>query len=207
MRKENKFSFFMAVSIGLVLLFSVAGCTVISSSDDSDHKDKKTAGKQEKNVEITTPLGGLKVRKEVNLKELGLTPYPNARLLPDEGESDGNNHGNVSISTPFFGLKVMAVKYESDDASEKIVDFYKKDMERYGKVLPCKGPGHGTHADGKDDDFTLKLNCDDVNGESKSTTLKGGEGSSQHIVVVEPQDKGTQVSLIYIQMRGKAETM
>ena len=205
MLKENKFVRFALVGLGFAVLFWSAGCTVITSHSDESDKDKKAASKK---VEISTPFGDLKVRKEVNLKDLGLSPYPNARLLPDEGKPDSDNRGNVSISTPFFGLKVMVAKYESDDASEKVIDFYKKDMQRYGKVLPCKGSAHGgNHVETKDDDFTLKLNCDDVEGDGKSTTLKAGDESSQHIVLVEPQEKGTHVSLVYIQMRGKAETM
>jgi len=203
MEKENKFVRLALFSMVLALLLGSAGCTIATSR--SEDSDKKGATKK---VEISTPLGDLKVRKEVNLKDLGLSPYPNARLLPDEDKPDGDNHGNVSISTPFFGLKVMAVKYESDDPSEKLIDFYKKDLQRYGKVVSCKGPGHGGHhIKSKDDNLNLELNCDDVEGDSKCTTLKAGEGSSQHIVVVEPQEKGTHVSLVYIQMRGKAETM
>lgn len=204
MQKKNRFARLVTVGMVVGVLLWSAGCTIVTSHSEESDKDKKAATKK---VEINTPFGDLKVRKEVNLKDLGLSPYPNARLLPDEEKSDGDNHGNVSISTPFFGLKVMAAKYESDDPSDKVVDFYKKDLQRYGKVLSCKGPAHGGSRIEKDDDFNLKLNCDDVEGDSKCTTLKAGEGSSQHIVVVEPQDKGTHLSLVYIQMRGKAETM
>ena len=204
MQKGNKFARLALTVSGLALLLCSTGCTIVTSHSDKSDKEKG----EPKKVEINTPFGDLKVRKEVDLKALGLTPYPNARMLADEQKPDGDSHGNVSISTPFFGLKVLAAKYESDDPSDKVVAFYKKDMQRYGKVVSCKGPVHaGSHVEGKDDDFDLKLNCDDVEGDSKCTTLKAGEGSSQHIVVVEPQANGTHLSLVYIQMRGKAETM
>ncbi len=206
MRKENNLTSPKIAFIGLALL-ALAGCNaVISKSDDN--------GKREKSVQISTPLGELKVRKEIDLKELGLTPYPDARMLPDDQNSDGdNNRANVNISTPFFALRVTAAKYESNDTPEKILDFYKKDMARYGKVVPCKGSnGSGKESNkkesDKDDDFNLKLDCSDIEGDSKSTTLKAGEGSSQHIVVIEPKGKTTQISLVHIRLHGgKTETM
>ena len=198
MLKENKLSLIVCL-VALLLVF--AGCNaVVTKSGDN--------GKQEKKVEISTPLGGLQVRKDVDPKELGLTPYPNARLLPEE-QGSGDSSANVNISTPFFALKVIAAKYESDDPPEKIADFYQKDMARYGKVIRCKGSGHtGPHAgSGKEDDTKLTLSCDDSDSEDKSTTLKAGQGESQHIVEIEPQSKGAHIGLVYIQMRGKAESM
>ncbi len=97
MRKENNLTSPKIAFIGLALL-ALAGCNaVISKSDDN--------GKQEKSVQISTPLGELKVRKEIDLKELGLTPYPDARMLPDDRNSDNDNRANVNISTPFFALR------------------------------------------------------------------------------------------------------
>jgi len=197
MRKENKFAPVEFAGVALVLLV-LAGCdAVITKSGD---------GKEEKNVKISTPLGELKVRKEIDMKELGLTPYPDARLVPDEKGSDDS--ANVNISTPFFALKVTAAKYESSDTPEKIVDFYKKDMARYGKVVPCKGSSGSTKSESKDDEMSLKLDCNDVSGDSKSTTLKAGQGESQHIVVVEPKGNMTKIGLVHIRLRGgNTETM
>lgn len=200
MRKENKFPFLRFACVGLVLL-GLAGCNAVVVKKDE-------GGKVEKNVQISTPFGDLKVRKDVDLSELGLTPYPSARLMPEEKGSD-DSHANVNISTPFFSLKVNAAKYESDDKPEKILDFYKKDMARYGKVISCKGAGAGSNkGHDEENEFALKLNCEDVDSDSKSTTLKAGEGSSQHIVVVLPKDKATEIDLVHIRLHGgKTETM
>lgn len=199
MRKESKSVSLAALCAGAVLVLSLTGCAGIDiKSDDSNKSAKK--------VEIDTPVGGLKVREEADLKALGLTPYPNAKLIAND--EDSNSKGaNVNISTPFFALKVIAAKYESDDTPDKILEFYKKDMAHYGKVLECKGSSYDAGTKDKDDEMTLKLTCDEKGGDSKNTTLKAGEGSSQHIVDVEPQAKGTHIGLVYIQMRGKAETM
>src|SRR5262249_7360921 len=157
---ENKFRFLRFSCTGLLLL-GLAGCTAVI-------KEKEQGGKGEKNVQINTPFGDLKVRKEVDLSELGLTPYPGARLMPETRGHDDSS-ANVNISTPFFSLKVDAAKYESDEKPEKILDFYKKDMARYGKVISCKGASMGSHKEHDDDgDFNLKLDCEDVDSGSKS---------------------------------------
>jgi hypothetical protein len=198
MHKANNLSTARILAIGL-FLFVLAGCNAVITKSEKN-------GKEDKNVQISTPLGELKVRKDIDMKELGLTPYPASRLVPDEKGSDDS--ANVNISTPFFALKVTAAKYESSDTPEKIVDFYKKDMARYGKVISCKGSSGGSKADVKDNDMNLKLDCNDVSGDTKCTTLKAGEGSSQHMVMVEPRDKTTKISLVHIRLRGgESETM
>jgi len=44
-------------------------------------------------------------------------------------------------------------------------------------------------------------------GSGKSTELKAGEGSSQHIVGITPNGKGTEFGVVYIQLHGQGETM
>jgi hypothetical protein len=200
MRKENNFSPWKTASIALFAIL-LMGCNAIIKKSDKN-------GKEEKNVQISTPFGDLKVRKEIDLKELGLTPYPDSRPVPDSKGSDDDS-ANVNISTPFFALKVTAAKYESSDTPTKIIDFYRKDMARYGKVISCKGSSGATKAEHKDDnDFSLKCDCNDVGGDPKNTTLKAGEGSSQHIVVVEPKDNATRIGLVHIRLHGgESETM
>ena len=190
-----KFMLLMVAVCGLL----AAGCSL--------RVDKEKSGKSDK-VEIDTPMGGLKVRTNIEPKDVGLAVYPNARVM-EKRHKDEDESANVNISTPFFGLKVVAMKYESDDPPEKIIDFYKKDMSRYGKVLECRGEGHkGHHANKDHDDFNLKLECDEEDPSSKDIELKAGQGSSQHIVGVSPKGKGTEFGLVYIQMRGsEKETM
>jgi hypothetical protein len=169
--------------------------------------NKEESGKSEK-VEIQTPVGGLKVRTNIDAKDIGLSVYPNARVV-EKRHNDDDDSANVNISTPFFSLKVMAMKFETDDAPEKVVEFYRKDMNRYGKVVECRGSGHSGHTKGGDKgDFTLSLDCDDEDPSSKSIELKAGQGNSQHIVGVSPKGKGSEFGLVYIQIRGsERETM
>src|ERR1041384_4545792 len=109
-------------------LFGLAGCTVRTSSNDED-KDKN------KNVDISTPWGSLKTRNAPSPDDAGLALYPGAERIPDS-QSDSN--AAVNIDTPVFSLKVVAMKYKSDDPPAKVLDFYRNDLKRYGsKVLEC----------------------------------------------------------------------
>ncbi|HEY5162855.1 MAG TPA: hypothetical protein VII81_07550, partial [Terriglobales bacterium] len=110
-------------------LFWLAGCS-IHEQKSADNKDKK--------VEIKTPFGDLKVNTEVDVKETGLPVYPGARQAArDQNDSKS---ANVNISVGSFGLKVVAVKFESDDSPDKVLAFYRDKVKAYGgKYLECHG--------------------------------------------------------------------
>jgi len=191
---DRRFRHFLlgpAAIAALSVVVALIGCTV-----------KEEHNGDSKKVDLWSPFGGLKVRTEVDPRDVGLSIYPKARLKPSE-DSDHDKSANVNISTPFFGLKVVALEYESDDPPEKVLDFYRKDMARYGKVVQCKGRDYAHH---ENHGMTLTLNCD-PGGDDKSMELKAGEGSSQHIVGVKPRAQGSDFGLVYIQIRGKDETM
>ena len=189
----SRFTIPALAAVFSVALFSL-GCSVSTQKNQRGSED----------AEIRTPVGGLKVQTNIDPKDVGLAVYPGARLKPSE-DSDKDKSANVNISTPFFGLKVVALDYETEDSPQKVLDFYKKDMARYGRVAECKGTSGNIH-DTDNGDMKLTLKCDDT-GSGNSTELKAGEGNSQHIVGVSPQSKGTEFGLVYIQIRGKAETM
>jgi len=183
----------IAPALALAMSFML-GCTISERDNERGSKD----------TEIRTPVGGMRVQTNIDPKDVGLAVYPGARLKPSE-DSDNDKSANVNISTPFFGLRVIALDYVTDDSAEKVLDFYKKDMSRYGKVVECKNTSGHVNSKG-DVDMKFDLKCDDT-GSGKSTELKAGEGNSQHIVGVTPQYKGTEFGLVYIQIRGKQETM
>jgi hypothetical protein len=191
---EKRFCRMRRNSAVLAALFMVAALVGCSVREEHNGDSKK--------VDLSTPFGGLKVRTEINPKDVGLAIYPKAWLKPSD-DRDHDKSANVNFSTPFFGLKLTALKYESDDPPEKILDFYRKDMARYGKVAQCKGRDHAHH---QDHGMTLTLDCDE-GGDDKKVVLKAGEGSSQHLVSVKPRDNGSEFELVYIQIRGEKETM
>jgi hypothetical protein len=117
-------------------------------------------------------------------------------------DSDGSDKSaNVNISGFGFGLKVLAVEYQSDDAPANIVAFYKGQLKKYGSVLECHS---------SDLNFDIKmgsresneLTCSKVN-RGDNVELKVGRKDDQHIVAVKPEGKGSSFSLVYIRTHGK----
>ena len=192
---SNRFHWARGVSLMAAVLAGVllSGCSV---------NVKKESNGQDKQVDIKTPMGGIHVSKDADAADTGLSVYPGARLKPeDSGHSDKS--ANVSISGFGYGLRVVALEYESDDAPEKIVAFYKDQLKKYGYVLECHTPGHFNmnmkYSDKSSDSHALT--CDTDSG--KNVELKAGTDENQHIVAVESEGKGSSFSLVYVRTHGK----
>jgi hypothetical protein len=162
---------------------------------------KKEANGQDKKVDINTPLGGIHVSKGADAADTGLAVYPGARLKQEDSGHDDKS-ANVNISGFGYGLKVVALQYESDDAPAKVVAFYKDQLKKYGAVVECPT----SH-------FKLNMKYSDKPGESHALTcdsgggnnieIKAGTEENQHIVAVESEGKGSSFSLVYVRTHGK----
>jgi len=180
-------AFHITLSAGLVLV-GLVGCSVATRHDGQGGPDK--------DVDIKTPLGSLSVHQgEADPKETGLALYPGAQVKKDF-EHEGS--ANVNISSPFLGVKVVALKYKSDDSPEKVLAFYRKEMARYGKVLDCSGGfTMGYHHQDQDAPVT----CNDGGGGSGreySQELKVGTQNNQRIVALKPSGSGSEFALVYV---------
>jgi hypothetical protein len=163
---------------------------------------KKSESGEEKKVDIQTPVGGIHVSKDADVRDIGLAVYPGARIKQKEANGEEKS-ANVNISSGLFGLKVVAIEYESDDAPEKLVAYYKDQLKKYGNVLECHTSGNVGEVDvhaGKDDD-SKELTCGHDSG--RTIELKAGSRDNQHIVAVKPEDKGCSFALVYVKTRGK----
>ena len=179
-------------------LFWVAGCSI---------HEQRSADNKEKKVDIKTPFGELKVNNQVDPKETGLPVYPGARQVA-VNEHDSNS-ANVNISVGDFALKVVAVKFQSDDSPDKVLAFYRDKVKAYGesgKYLECHGidievndGGFSSH----DDDNAKELTCGKHQSHGDSTELKAGTPDRQHIVSVKPKDGGSEFALVYVNKQGK----
>ena len=109
---------------------------------------KKEQDGQDKQVDIQTPVGGIHVSKGANPEDVGVAIYPGARLKHKDSDGDDKS-ANVNISGFGYGLKVVALEYESNDSPAKVVDYYKNQLKRYGSVLVC-------HTDHMDMDTDIK---------------------------------------------------
>jgi hypothetical protein len=173
--------------LSAILLVSLSACTI--------HESKQEGG--DKKVEIKTPIANLNVNTDTDAKDTGLTPYPGARPKADSDHDKGRV--NLSMGGESFGLKVVAASFLSDDPPEKVIDFYRKDLKRYGNVLEC--PKGLSESHGKDES---EIRCSDSGREEPGKLeLAVGVPDRQRIVSVKPSGKGTEFALVYVNIRGK----
>jgi hypothetical protein len=191
----------LALTLVFGALLALPGCDV-NVKKDREGKDN--------NVDIETPVGGLHVTKDADVRDIGLPVYAGARRK-EKSDDDNPNSAHVNISTSLFGIKVVAIEYLSDDPPEKLVAYYKDQLKKYGNVLECHtNERHpGTNMSGTDTSGdSKKLKCeDDQNG--KTVELKVGNEQNQHVVSIKPGDdgKGSDFGLVYIQMRRGKDTI
>src|SRR3984957_16001391 len=162
-----------ALSVAAVAMLLLPACSV------NVKKEKNGADKQ---VDISTPVGGIHVSKDANVAGVGLTVYPGARLK--EKDSDGSDKSaNVNLSGFGYSLKVVALEYESDDAPAKVLSFYKDQLKKYGTVLECHtsnlnlNTSMGSHGSKGESN---ELTCEGDSGHN--VELKVGKKDDQHIV-------------------------
>jgi hypothetical protein len=166
---------------------------------------KKSENGEDKKVDIDTPFGGIHVNNGADVRDTGLSVYPGARPKPKD-DSDDEKSANVDISTSAFGLKVVALEYQSNDGPDKVAAYYRNELQKYGNVLECHTQGHGyqvTHPNKSDSE---ELKCEGDN-QGKTIELKSGTKSNQHIVAIDPKDHGSDFALVYVRMRGKEGTI
>jgi hypothetical protein len=198
MRIPSAINSCFSITVILAGLALLPACS-ISVKDHGDDGASK--------VDINTPVGGIHVDENADARDTGLPVYPGARPKPKT--DDGNKKSaNVNISTFGFGLKVVALEFESDDPPAKIIAYYHDQLKKYGNVLQC----HSSH-NKIDDDVPFiggkkgyvvsdKLKCDDDDS-AKTVELKSGTGENQHIVSVDPEGKGADFAIVWLRVHGK----
>ena len=142
---------------------------------------------------------GVMLSKQATAKEVGLPVYPGAK--PHKDEKDDSGAVQMGIWGGSFGFKLAVMKMESNDAPEKIAEFYKKALGRYGTVLNCSEPS--PKASGKDKSGSSnKLECDDDKPEKGGLVFKAGTKEKQHVVGIQPNGQGALFQLVYVEARG-----
>ena len=158
----------------------------------------------DKNVDIKTPFTDIHVEKEADARDTGLAVYPGATLKPKEGNND--NSANVNLSAFGFGLKVVVLKYESNDAPAKVEKYYQDQLKRYGGVLECHTSHHDDYNANVHNDPSAPLKC---NGDNSGNVveLKAGTEGNQHVVAIDSAGKGTEFTLVYVHTHDKNDTI
>lgn len=161
---------------------------------------KKDQNGQDKQVDINSPVGNIHVSKGVNPEDVGIAVYPGATLR-EKGDGDDKS-ANVNLSSFGYGLRVVALEYESKDSPDKVVTFYKDQLKKYGNVLVCHTASlHVNAGVRRHEEGSHELTCEGDSGHD--VELKVGTQENQHIVAVEPSGSGSNFSLVYVRTHGK----
>ena len=171
----------LAATTLLIFGLPMAACNVDVRKHESDGKA---------DVDITTPVGNVSVRTNVDTPDTGLAVYPGARPLQDEDEPESDD---VNVGNSLFGVKVIAAKFESADTAERIIDFYRNALKSYGDVTECRG----------NVDFRGGRPVCREKASARDFQLVVGPEDRQRILSVKPHGTGTEFALVYMQTRGK----
>ena len=181
---------------GIALLPAVAALTAVllvaqpATSQDSKASSQPTKGSHSIGVMASDVAGA---------KEVGLPIYPGAR--PHKDKLDDTQAAQLGLWGRDSGFRLVIVKLESKDAPTKVAAFYRKALEKYGKVTSC--PDASAKASDKQKNKNKDLSCDDDDSpEPGEVELKAGTKESQHIVAIEPNGAGTSFSLLYVEAKG-----
>jgi hypothetical protein len=142
---------------------------------------------------------GLVVSGNASAKEVGLPIYPGAK--PHKDKDNDSPSAQVGLWGSSFGFKLAVMKMESGDAPDKIAEFYKKALGKYGKVLNCSQAS--PESSGKDKSGSSNtLDCGDDKAEPGEMLFKAGTKEKQHIVGIKPSGQGSLFQLVYVEARG-----
>jgi hypothetical protein len=176
--------------VALASLFLLGACSI--KVDDKDKEAKK--------VDIKTPLADIKVDTSAASTDNGIPVYPGATLRPAEG--DNNHRANVNIGAFGFGVKVVAVEYQTPDSPDKVKAFYLDKLAKYGKVLECNGSDGDDNVDyGNNKDLDKPVTCKGNKGDG--VELKTGTNGNQHLVAIKSDGSGSRFGTVLVQIHGK----
>ena len=186
-------------ALAAMALFAVAGCRI--------HEEKSANG-ETKDVQVDTPIGGVHVNtNQTTAADVGLPAYPGAQqIMGDDGE---HKSADVHLGFGEWELHVQVVSYATPDAQQKVIDFYKKALGRYGDVLTCQNnmaigspavTSEGlTCSDSKNPNVQVQAGAYSF-GEGK-LELKAGSQRHQHVVGFEsPKDGKTRFALVALDL-------
>jgi hypothetical protein len=194
----------ISLTLSLVAALALTACVNVKKSDNGD------------NVDVKTPFGSVSVRTDqVKPEETGLNVYPGSRMVPQRGND--KDQANVTLSSPWGQLKVIALNYHSDDPPEKVIDWYRKDLQqKYGKFLECKGGDVSFRHWDQEKKDSNELTCGktkvqggnyNYSSDPNTLELKTGTDDRQHIVAVKPEDGGSNIALVYVQKHGEKDSI
>ena len=187
---------------GAAIAGLLAGCRV--------HVDKGSNG-EEKTVQVDTPFGGVHVNTDqVTAADIGLPVYPGAQAISKDGK---HKSADVHMGFGEWELRIKAASFSTPDSEDKVSDFYRKALGRYGDVITCNNntpvgtPTATSEGLTCAEDGHANVNIDS-HGENygyqpghKGYQLKAGSKRHQHIVGFEGSRPGeTRFELVVLDL-------
>jgi hypothetical protein len=138
---------------------------------------------------------GATISKQATSKDVGLPVYPGAKAHSD---NDGDSPSlQMGLWGGAFGFKLAVMKMESKDTPDKVAEFYRKALAKYGTVLDCSNPSQQKNNSAGSN----ALKCDDDKPD-KGMLFKAGTKEKQHIVGIQANGQGSLFQLVYVEARG-----
>ena len=150
-------------------------------------------------------MGDMHIGSDADIRETGLPPYPGARLRKHD---EHRNSANLALFTSAFGMKLVVMNFDSDDAPGKVISFYQEKLKKYGKVIECHKSKDEGAVDSEEHEVdsgrSKELRCEGANT-GPIVELKAGTEDNQHVVAIEPAEKGTGATfaVVYVRTRGR----
>jgi hypothetical protein len=185
-------------------LFAIATCLVLAGCNVSHNRHGHGD-----NVQVRTPFGDMhiKTNQDANIGAIGLSLYPGSVPVKEHDNKD-DDAADINLNFGDFHLGVKAASYQTTDSPDKVEAFYRKDMARYGVVLKCKGgdtigqPGRTGEGLTCSENDRHGAHTVHVNSDSDHVELRAGSPQHEHIVGVEPNDGGTKIGLVALDLPG-----
>jgi hypothetical protein len=155
----------------------------------------RTAGQEQKGA-------GVVMSGEADAKDVGLPLYPGSRRHKDKDED--STGANLGLWGGGSGFKLVVLKMEADAPADKVAEYYRKALAKYGKVLDCShaSPAGGDSAKGASAEA---ITCDDDKPEKGGMVFKAGTKEKQHVVAVQANGQGSLYQLIYVASWGNGK--
>lgn len=147
---------------------------------------------------------GFNLGKNASAKDVGLPIYPGSRRHQDS--SDDSPALNMGLWGGSSGFKLFVLKMESSDAPDKVANFYRKALAKYGTVLDCtNAPPSTATTDESNKKSSKVLTCEDEKPKAGQISLKSGTKGKEHAVGIQANGSGTLYQLVYVETRGTDE--
>lgn len=150
-------------------------------------------------LNAATFSAGVDFAGDVPAEQTGMKVYPGA--TPIRNRNDESESANLQFSFGDYGLKVVAAKLQSADAPDKVAQFYREDLARFGTVLDCTGTGVPPTPPAPKAKKSKVLTCDGDKPRRNGVLLKVGTRDDQRVAEVHPLGSGSKISLVHVKTR------